>query len=1039
MFARRLLVRRLFGGVPVRWNAFLNKKGTIMKKICILLITLIKIGLAQQQIDLPTSSSQLGEPGGIYPIDIEGDGIYETLVVGKFTDSFYIYDRNGTLVWFHDTHPLEDAPNSDDWVKIVILNADNEPGQEFACFRNYDDGIYVYDPSLPSNQLAYVYRNIVNNLYWNWRDMTAIDGDGDGNDELALFRDDDFGFAIYEPQSSNNTFKETVLNEHGVYENHFYSDWNTMVALDGDGDGNQEIALFRDYDNAIYVYEPQVKVNESWSWKGWDKKEEDDPVYRNIEDTSANKHWKKMIVIDADGDDDDELVLYRDYDDAIFVFDPRNPGMTYKGSYIGLTYNDLPSYRNIVHPDGAVWPDGDWKDIICLDADGDGENEVAVFRNYGNEIDVYDPYSSSNSSYNSSWVATKWWAPGGILFSKICAADIDGDGDDEIVALRKSSSSNSVQIFDLQESINSVINTSTTNQCDFITADIKTTSTLPQFDLDDEIVLLNVNMLNVNMPKAYLQIYNPVADPTIGKEKPKIMVYSALDPDLLAIPENKKNFNNNSGFDGFHFDKIYYDLSDTLAPIISQELDNSLKNIYSTFPDNYIKLGFHRAIPWETNPNNYWTNLQTYLIKVVDLICGYYYSPASTGMRARGIVIDLEDYYYQSNSFQNANFGGPDGKRTTSDRQIMFDRGELIAKSIADEVYLKNCQNNFTFSLMNEGVMNNYGTIDAQTGYGMLPYFISGIFSGLNESYKNNSSKGYIKFLFHYEGSYGQRKYCQFKDAKGKLFSKLDPFFAVTGTNSITSYYPTMDISKANSLSAYYTNEIKTNMKFALGTAPLVGSTYLQKNVHVFSNKKDVEFIKQMKGFRKASPEYIWLYVHGHGWWKYETSTTELPLQWWDLKDFTDGTPYMWPNHPDNLALRNYNWSEMKNPPKSNIDFYYAVMKAISTNTPMANKNGGEENLPSNQLKLLTFSLVQNYPNPFNPITKISFEVPEVSNVKLTVFDQLGRKLESLVNSEHQPGKYDVDFDGSKLASGVYFYRIQAGSFVQTKKMILMK
>mgnify|MGYP001576205820 FL=1 len=147
----------------------------------------------------------------------------------------------------------------------------------------------------------------------------------------------------------------------------------------------------------------------------------------------------------------------------------------------------------------------------------------------------------------------------------------------------------------------------------------------------------------------------------------------------------------------------------------------------------------------------------------------------------------------------------------------------------------------------------------------------------------------------------------------------------------------------------------------------------------------------------------------------------------------------MWPNHPDNLALRNYNWSEMKNPPKSNIDFYYAVMKAISTNTPMANKNGGEENLPSNQLKLLTFSLVQNYPNPFNPITKISFEVPEVSNVKLTVFDQLGRKLESLVNSEHQPGKYDVDFDGSKLASGVYFYRIQAGSFVQTKKMILMK
>jgi photosystem II stability/assembly factor-like uncharacterized protein len=85
------------------------------------------------------------------------------------------------------------------------------------------------------------------------------------------------------------------------------------------------------------------------------------------------------------------------------------------------------------------------------------------------------------------------------------------------------------------------------------------------------------------------------------------------------------------------------------------------------------------------------------------------------------------------------------------------------------------------------------------------------------------------------------------------------------------------------------------------------------------------------------------------------------------------------------------------------------------------------------------YSLEQNFPNPFNPSTLIRYKVPKVSNVSLKVFDMLGREVSTLVNEQKLPGKYEVKFDGSKLSSGVYLYKLQAGDFVQTKKLILIK
>ena len=92
-----------------------------------------------------------------------------------------------------------------------------------------------------------------------------------------------------------------------------------------------------------------------------------------------------------------------------------------------------------------------------------------------------------------------------------------------------------------------------------------------------------------------------------------------------------------------------------------------------------------------------------------------------------------------------------------------------------------------------------------------------------------------------------------------------------------------------------------------------------------------------------------------------------------------------------------------------------------------------------NTNELAGFNLDQNYPNPFNPSTTIKYQIPELSFVTLKVYDVLGNEIAILVNEEIPTGIYEVEFIATTLPSGVYFYRLQAGSFVETKKMVLMK
>ena len=83
--------------------------------------------------------------------------------------------------------------------------------------------------------------------------------------------------------------------------------------------------------------------------------------------------------------------------------------------------------------------------------------------------------------------------------------------------------------------------------------------------------------------------------------------------------------------------------------------------------------------------------------------------------------------------------------------------------------------------------------------------------------------------------------------------------------------------------------------------------------------------------------------------------------------------------------------------------------------------------------------LFQNYPNPFNPATLIRYALPARSEVTVTIYNTLGQRITLLVRETQEPGYHQVNFDGAGLSSGVYFYRLQAGSSIETKRMLLLK
>jgi len=143
---------------------------------------------------------------------------------------------------------------------------------------------------------------------------------------------------------------------------------------------------------------------------------------------------------------------------------------------------------------------------------------------------------------------------------------------------------------------------------------------------------------------------------------------------------------------------------------------------------------------------------------------------------------------------------------------------------------------------------------------------------------------------------------------------------------------------------------------------------------------------------------------------------------------------YQSANHSviDKMPLMNDKINGTGNPQQFAIDATFPVWFAIGNRVNTDIKNVGPK-LPA------SFELDQNYPNPFNPTTTISYQISAPSHVTLKVYNVLGKEVETLVNGFKNAGKYHVQFDGARLASGVYLYRIIAGKYSETKKFLLIK
>ncbi len=163
---------------------------------------------------------------------------------------------------------------------------------------------------------------------------------------------------------------------------------------------------------------------------------------------------------------------------------------------------------------------------------------------------------------------------------------------------------------------------------------------------------------------------------------------------------------------------------------------------------------------------------------------------------------------------------------------------------------------------------------------------------------------------------------------------------------------------------------------------------------------------------QQADPHYYEVHVWGNGLdTLFKTRDTSLAIA---SHYFLDGESYSW-----HVWIKD-EFTEVSS--QDTFQFHFG--------TPTTGVN---EEMP------LRFSLDQNYPNPFNPGTTITYEIPTASPVLLTVFDALGREVKQLVNAIQPPGRYRVQFDGTRISNGVYFYRLKAGSYQEQRKMVLLK
>jgi photosystem II stability/assembly factor-like uncharacterized protein len=214
-----------------------------------------------------------------------------------------------------------------------------------------------------------------------------------------------------------------------------------------------------------------------------------------------------------------------------------------------------------------------------------------------------------------------------------------------------------------------------------------------------------------------------------------------------------------------------------------------------------------------------------------------------------------------------------------------------------------------------------------------------------------------------------------------------------------------------------------------------------------FYNKRltDIYFTDSNNGFIAGEQGTILKTTNGGGFWETKRSSSEYQ----DLNSvFCIDSNIIWTVGNAGTILKSIDsgnsWDLVSSGTTNDLNDIYFIDKdngwiVGDDGIILYTKNGGVTSTEPELDIPIDFLLSQNYPNPFNPSTVISFHLPVSGNVTLKVYDILGNEVTTLVNEEKTAGNYNIEFNAEKYCSGVYFYTMRAGNFIETKKLILLK
>ena len=159
----------------------------------------------------------------------------------------------------------------------------------------------------------------------------------------------------------------------------------------------------------------------------------------------------------------------------------------------------------------------------------------------------------------------------------------------------------------------------------------------------------------------------------------------------------------------------------------------------------------------------------------------------------------------------------------------------------------------------------------------------------------------------------------------------------------------------------------------------------------------------------------------------------------WTIFTFLGPFPVELINLPDTLWIAPDNWIVQDIIPTQNIDLSFLGIDPFTLFGRQVTLTDQITSVQTAETSPVSFMLKQNYPNPFNPVTVINYILPVNDNVSLKIYDALGNEIVTLADEFKSAGSYEVEFDASGLSSGIYFYQLKTGSFIQTKKMVLLR